>query len=378
MQLQKDFHKALFPELARTERVLLGPGPSMVHPRVLQAMAAPMVGHLDPYFLEIMDRTQDMLRYVFQTENRLTIPISGTGSAAMEAAVANFVEPGTPVLICINGYFGNRLLDMARRYGGDASAIYRPWGDIFTPGEIRNALSARPAKVVAIVNAETSTGALQPLDEIVRIVHAQGGILIADTVTSLGGVPVRVDEVGIDICYSGTQKCLSVPPGLGPITVGPQAEEILKGRISSVPNWYLDLTMVQHYWGAERTYHHTAPISANFALYEGLRMVCEEGLEKRWARHLENAQMLWAGLEDMGLELHVPKAHRLPSLTTVRVPEGVDEAKVRACLLKEYNIEIAGGLGDLKGKIWRIGLMGYSSRPENVLLLLSALMRLLE
>lgn len=378
MKLKKDFHKASFPELARTERVLLGAGPSMVHPRVLQAMAAPMVGHLDPYFLEIMDRTQDMLRYVFQTENRLTIPISGTGSAAMEAAVANFVEPGTPVLICINGYFGNRLLDMARRYGGDATAIYRPWGDIFTPGEIRDALSACPARVVAIVNAETSTGALQPLDEIVRIVHAQGGILIADMVTSLGGVPVQVDELGIDVCYSGTQKCLSVPPGLGPLTVGPQVEEILKSRISSVPFWYLDLTMVQHYWGAERTYHHTAPISANFGLYEGLRMVCEEGLDKRWARHLENAQLLWAGLEDIGLELHVPKAHRLPSLTAVRVPQGVDEAKVRARLLREYNIEIAGGLGDLKGKIWRIGLMGYSSRPENVLLLLSALKRLLE
>lgn len=376
--MQKSYQKPNYPELTRTERILLGPGPSMVHPRVLQAMASPLVGHLDPYFLEIMDQTQEMLRYVFETKNRLTIPISGTGSAAMEAAIANFVEPGTTVLICINGYFGSRLLDMARRYGGDVAAIYRPWGDIFAPSEIKDALFARPAKVVAIVNAETSTGALQPLDEIVKIVHAQGGILIADTVTSLGGIPVRADEVGIDVCYSGTQKCLSVPPGMGPITVGPRAEEILKGRSSPVSNWYLDLTMVQHYWGAERTYHHTAPISANFALYEGLRMVSEEGLEQRWRRHRENAQLLWAGLEDLGLELHVPEGHRLPSLTTVRVPEGVDEAKVRARLLKEYNIEIAGGLGDLKGKIWRIGLMGYSSRPENVLLLLSALRRIMK
>lgn len=378
MQLEKGFQKHSFPELSRIERILLGPGPSMVHPRVLQAMAAPLAGHLDPYFLEIMDKTQDLLRYVFQTENRLTIPISGTGSAAMEAAVANFVEPGTPVLVCINGYFGSRLLEMAQRYGGDAIAIYRPWGDIFTPDEIKNALSARSAKVVAIVNAETSTGALQPLDEIVQIVHAQGGILIADTVTSLGGVPVRVDEVGIDVCYSATQKCLSVPPGLGPITVGPQAEEILKSRVSPVPNWYLDLTMVQHYWGAERTYHHTAPISANYALYEGLRIVSEERLENRWARHLENAKLLWAGLEDLGLELHVPETHRLPTLTTVRVPDGIDDAVVRARLLKEYNIEIAGGLGELKGKIWRIGLMGYSSSPENVLLFLTTLERLLK
>lgn len=377
MQSRTLSSKSYYPELVKTERILLGPGPSMVHPRVLQAMASPLVGHLDPYFLEIMDQTQEMLRYVFQTENRLTIPISGTGSAAMEAAVANFVEPGTPVLICINGYFGERLLNMAQRYGGDLIAIHRPWGEIFSPNDVQKALNERPAKVVAIVNAETSTGALQPLDEIARIVHTQGGILIADTVTSLGGIPVRVDEVGIDVCYSGTQKCLSVPPGLGPITVSPRAEEVLKGRSSTVPNWYLDLTMVQHYWGSERTYHHTAPISANFGLFEGLRMVVEEGLEKRWERHCENARLLWQGLEELGLEMHVPEAYRLPSLTTVRVPQGIDEAKIRSRLINEYNIEIAGGLGDLKGKIWRIGLMGYSSRPENVLLLLSAMKKLL-
>jgi len=364
--------------LEMNPRILLGPGPSMVHPRTLRAMSAPMIGHLDPYFLNIMDEIQILLRYTFQTKNKLTIPVSGTGSAAMEASIANFIEPGTSVLICINGYFGNRLLDMAKRYGGDVDAIYRPWGKVFSPKEIREALITRPAKVVAIVHAETSTGALQPLDEIAQIVHNQGGILVVDAVTSLGGVPLRVDNEDIDVCYSATQKCLSVPPGLGPITVGPRAMNALRDRKTRVANWYLDLTMVEAYWGSERTYHHTAPISANFALFEGLRLVWEESLEARWARHRENAQLLWDGLEDLGLELFIPAQHRLPTLTTVKVPEGVNEAEIRSRLLKEYNIEIAGGLGDLKGRIWRIGLMGYSSRKENVVLVLSALKRLIK
>lgn len=366
-----------FPTLEMPTRILLGPGPSMVDPRVLRAMSSPVIGHLDGYFLQVMDRTQELLRYVFQTENRLTIPVSGTGSAAMETSVANMVEPGDRVLICINGYFGLRLADMAQRYGGDVETITRPWGEIFTPAEVKQALDARPAKVVAIVHAETSTGALQPLDEIAEIVHGQGGVLIVDAVTSLGGIPVRVDELGIDVCYSGTQKCLSCPPGLGPITLSARAEEFLAERKTPVANWYLDLTLIQKYWGKERTYHHTAPVSANFALYEGLRLVAEEGLEARWARHRANAEMLWQGLQDLGLELHVPEGHRLVSLTTVRVPQGVDEAGVRASLMQDYNIEIAGGLGELKGKIWRIGLMGYSSRQENVLALLGALRRFL-
>ncbi len=296
----------------------------------------------------------------------------------MEASIANFVEPGTTVLICINGYFGSRLLDMSKRYGGDAVALYRPWGEVFSQGDIRDALSARPAKVVAIVHAETSTGAQQPLEEIAEIVHNQGGVLIVDAVTSLGGLPVLVDEMDIDICYSGTQKCLSVPPSLGPITVGPRAMNILRNRKTQVANWYLDLSMVEKYWGSERSYHHTAPISANFALYEGLRLVWEEKLEARWSRHRSNAQLLWDGLEDLGLELFIPAQFRLPSLTTVKVPEGINEADIRSRLLKEYNIEIAGGLGDLKGRIWRIGLMGYSSRKENVVLLLAALKRLIK
>jgi alanine-glyoxylate transaminase/serine-glyoxylate transaminase/serine-pyruvate transaminase len=362
-----------FPELQNPTRFLLGPGPSMVHPRVLRAMASPLVGHLDPYFLEIMVRTQALLRYVFETENQLTIPISGTGSAAMEAAVANMVEPGDQVLICINGYFGGRLVDMAERYGGQVQTIHRPWGEVFTPEEVHKALEKTPAKVVGIVHAETSTGALQPLQEIAKVVHDHGALLLVDAVTSLGGISVGVDAVGIDICYSGTQKCLSCPPGLGPITLGPRAIEALRNRKHQVANWYLDLSMIEKYWGSERTYHHTAPISSNFALYEGLRIVAEEGLSARWERHTRNAELLWDGLQALGLELHVALENRLTSLTTVRVPKGVNEAGIRSRLLKDYNIEIAGGLGELKGQVWRIGLMGYSSSRENVTLLLAAL-----
>ncbi len=362
-----------YPEINPPPRTLLGPGPSMVDPRVLKAMATPLVGHLDPYFIELMNHTQQLLRYVFETENPLTIPVSGTGSAAMEASVANMVEPGDKVLVCANGYFGHRLADMAERYGGDVQIIVRPWGDVFSPEEVSAALKARPAQVVAIVQAETSTGALQPVDEIAKIVHEAGALLIVDAVTSLGGVPVRVDAIGIDVCYSGSQKCLSCPPGIGPLTLSERAVQKLTTRSSKVRNWYLDLGEVRKYWGSERTYHHTAPISANYALYEGLRIIAEEGLEARWERHRRNAELLWNGLEALGIELHVPLEHRLPTLTTPRVPEGVDEAQVRRHLLDHYNIEISGGLGELKGKVWRIGLMGYSSRRENVLLLLAAL-----
>ncbi len=368
---------SLYPELDVPPRVLLGPGPSTADPRVLKAMATPLVGHLDPRFLELMDRTQDLLRYVFETDNPLTIPMSGTGTAAMETAVANIVEPGDPVLVCINGYFGGRIEEMARRYGGDVQTITRPWGEFFTPSEVKEALDSHPAKVVAIVHAETSTGVLQPLDEIARVVHDQGGLLLVDAVTSLGGLPVRVDETGIDICYSGSQKCLSCPPGMGPVTFGPRAVEALEKRSTPVTNWYLDLTLIRKYWGKDRAYHHTAPISTNYSFYEGLRIAAEEGLEDRWARHRRNGELLWEGLEEMGLTLHVPVEHRLPVLTTVRIPDGADDAKIRRQLLQDYNIEIGGGLGELKGKVWRIGLMGFSSRRENVVLLLSALERLL-
>ena len=361
------------PEINPPPRVLLGPGPSMVDPRVLKAMAMPLVGHLDPTFLELMDSTQALLRMVFETENRLTLPVSGTGSAAMETAIANMVEPGDPVLVCVNGYFGLRIADMAARYGGEVETISRPWGEVFTADDVAGALQRHSARVVAIVHAETSTGALQPLGEIANVVHDEGGILVVDAVTSLGGLPVRVDELGIDVCYSGAQKCLSCPPGASPITLGDRAVKKLRGRKSGVRNWYLDLTMLEKYWGKKRTYHHTAPISNIYGLYEALRIAVEEGLEKRWHRHRENAQGLWDGLESLGMEMHVPLLYRIPSLTTVRVPDGVDELAIRSKLLNEFNIEIAGGLGELAGKVWRIGLMGYSSRKENVLLLLAAL-----
>jgi alanine-glyoxylate transaminase/serine-glyoxylate transaminase/serine-pyruvate transaminase len=366
-----------YPEIDMPPRTLLGPGPSMVDPRVLKAMATPLVGHLDPEFIKLMDRTQALLRYVFQTENKLTLPVSGTGTAAMEASVANMVEPGDPVLICVNGYFGLRLADMAERYGGVVTTISKPWGDVFTSTEVKQALTQRSAKVVAIVHAETSTGALQPLGEIARVVRDHGAILIVDAVTSLGGVPVQVDEIGIDVCYSGAQKCLSCPPGASPITFGDRAVEKLRSRKTKASNWYLDLSLIEKYWGKERTYHHTAPISSNFALYEGLRIVAEEGLENRWARHRRNAELLWKGLEDLGLAMHVDETYRIPSLTTVRIPEGVDDLGVRRRLLSDFNIEISGGFGELAGKVWRIGLMGYSSREENVLLLLAALRKLL-
>lgn len=366
-----------FGQFSPPPRLLLGPGPSLVHPRVLQAMSAPLVGHLDPEFIRLMNQTQVLLRYVFQTQNRLTVPISGTGSAAMEAAIANMVEPGDKVLVCINGYFGGRIAEMARRYHGDVHTISKPWGEVFAVSEVEQALKNHAARVVALVHAETSTGALQPLKDIAPLVHAHGGVLIVDAVTSLGGVPLHVDELDIDVCYSGSQKCLSCPPGISPITLGERAIEKLERRKTPVENWYLDLSLLSKYWGDERTYHHTAPISFNYALFEGLRVIAEEGLEARWERHRRNAALLWQGIEAMGLELHVPAEFRLPTLTTIRVPEGVDEVRVRARLLQDYNIEIGGGLGELKGKVWRVGLMGYSSRPENVLTFLAAFKEIL-
>lgn len=358
-------------------RTLLGPGPSNVHPRVLRAMAAPLVGHLDPDFLQVMDEVKQLLQLVFQTENNLTIPLSGTGSAGMEAALYNLIEEGDEVLVAINGYFGERMCQMIPRCGGRIRRIEAPWGGVFSPDQVEGALRDGSATVVAIVHAETSTGVLQPLEEISQVVHRHGALLLVDAVTSLGGVELKVDQWDVDACYSGTQKCLSCPPGLSPITLGRRAEDTLLGRRTSVGSWYLDLTLIQRYWGSERTYHHTAPISMNYALREALRLIHEEGLEARFARHRLNQQALVAGLEAMGLRLLVPEEYRLPSLTTVRIPDGVDEAQVRSRLLREFNIEIAGGLGDLRGKIWRIGLMGHSSREENVFLLLGALEYLL-
>jgi alanine-glyoxylate transaminase/serine-glyoxylate transaminase/serine-pyruvate transaminase len=296
----------------------------------------------------------------------------------MEASIANTVEPGDSVLICINGYFGERLAEMAKRYGGNVYIIRKKWGEVFSPEEVKLALEEKPVKIVGLVHAETSTGALQPLEEITKIVHNHGALLIVDAVTSLGGIPILVDDIGIDVCYSGTQKCLSCPPGLGPITFGPKAIDKLQNRKLPVTSWYLDLSLVHKYWGGERTYHHTAPISSIYALYEGLRIIAEEGLENRWIRHQKTAELFWEGLEQIGLECHVDYKNRLPSLTTIKVPEGVDELSVRQRLLNDYFIEIAGGLGELKGKVWRVGFMGYSSNEENVYLLLEALKTILK
>jgi alanine-glyoxylate transaminase/serine-glyoxylate transaminase/serine-pyruvate transaminase len=338
-------------------------------------MAMTTIGHLDPEFLTIMNEVQGLLRYVFQTENKLTIPVSGTGSAGMEAALCNFIEPGDAVLIAVNGYFGERLCDMAGRYGAQVDRIDCAWGDVFEVSTIERALSQKPYKLFAIVHAETSTGARQPnIKEIADLVHQNGAILVLDTVTSLGGLPVEIDAWDVDVAYSGTQKCLSCPPGLSPLTVSERALEVISNRKTQVANWYLDLSLVVKYWGKERTYHHTAPINMNYGLREALRLVAEEGLEARFVRHRKHAEMLWQGLEAMGLQMHVPISHRLPTLTTVQIPPSVaDEVKVRQALLNEFNIEIASGFGPLKGKVWRIGLMGFSSRRENVTLLLEAL-----
>ncbi len=358
-------------------RLLLGPGPSMVHPRVLRAMATPLVGYLDPSYLAVMDETQELLRMVFQTQNPLTLALPGTGSAGMEAALYNFIEEGDPVLICVAGYFGERMVEMATRARADVRRIDVPWGQVISERQVAQALDERPAKLVAIVHGETSTGIAQPLHAIAEVVHRHGGLLLVDTVASLGGVSVPVDEIGIDICYTGSQKCLSAPPGLAPITVGPRAEAALAARTTKVQSWYLDLTLQRKYWSAERVYHHTGPASMMFALREALRLAAEEGLAARFERHAQVSRMLWEGLEPRGMSMLVPPEYRLASLTTVRVPAGADEAAVRGRLLAEYNVDIAGALGSLKGRYWRVGLMGQSCRAENVVTLLGALDRVL-
>jgi alanine-glyoxylate transaminase/serine-glyoxylate transaminase/serine-pyruvate transaminase len=366
-------HRKTFNQLDMPPRLLLGPGPSNAHPRVLQALGMRQVGHLDPKFIELMSENQELLRYAWQTENQLTIPVSGTGSAAMEACFANLIEPGDAVLVGVNGYFGLRMVDMAKRYGANVKTLEKPWGRVFSLEELREAVEKYHPKILGLVHAETSTGACIPMDGVGEMCRKNDSLLILDTVTSLGGVPVFLDEWNVDAAYSGSQKCLSCPPGIAPLSFGARAVEKLNSRKSKVPNWYLDLTMVGKYWGSERTYHHTAPINMNYALREALRLVAEEGLETRWQRHRENAELLWDGLQEIGLECHVAAEHRLPSLTTVRVPDGVDAKAVQSFLLSEYNIEIAGGLGELAGKVWRVGLMGFNNRKENVLLLLRAM-----
>lgn len=336
-------------------------------------MAAPVLGHLDPLFLRCMDEIQEMLRYVFETTNRVTVPISATGSAGMEASLVNIIEPGDEVVVCIHGVFGERMLDIIERAGGKPVVVRAEWGQAIDRKDIEAAMESGRPRALAIVHAETSTGVLQDLTGLAELVHAKDALFIVDAVTSLGGHPVGVDRNGIDVCYSGTQKCLGAPPGLAPITFSERALERIRARRTKVQSWYLDITMVEKYWGSDRTYHHTAPISMNYALREALRIVCDEGLEARWRRHELNHRALVAGVEAMGLKMNVAPEQRLWSLNAVRVPDGVDDARVRARLLNESNIEIGGGLGPLKGKIWRIGLMGSGSSRENVLLVLQAL-----
>jgi alanine-glyoxylate transaminase/serine-glyoxylate transaminase/serine-pyruvate transaminase len=354
-------------------RVLLGPGPSNIHPKVQMAMSAPLVGHLDPYFQGLMDDTVSLLRYVFRTQNKLTFPVSGTGSAGMEAAFDNFLQPGDVVVIGVNGVFGERMVDNAQRTGATVIPVNAEWGKIIEPEAVEAALkSQKKVKLLALIHVETSTGVIQPLAEMARLAKKYDTLFLVDTVTSLGGHEVAVDDWGIDICYSGTQKCLSCPPGLSPFTANDKALAAMI-KTTKVHSWYLDLALLSSYWVTGRVYHHTAPISMIYALHEALALVAEEGLEARVARHLKNGAALHKGLTAMGLELQAQEGHRACSLTTVKIPQGADGARVVHKLLKEHNIEIGAGLGPLKGKIWRIGLMGHGSSKENILIVLSAL-----
>jgi len=366
-------HRLRLDPIATPDRLLLGPGPSNADPRVLQAIARPPLSHLDPLYLELMNEVQEMLRYAWQTDNRFTIPVSGTGSAAMEATIANTVEAGETVVVGVIGYFGKRLVDMCGRYGAKVVEVSAPWGEALSLDTLTQAVEQHKPAVLALVHAETSTGVQQPLDGIGDLCRANDCLLLLDTVTSLGGVPLKLDEAKVDLAYSCSQKGLSCPPGLGPFTMGPRAEEKLDRRSGKVPNWYLDMSGLKSYWGSQRTYHHTAPVNMNYGLREALRLLCEEGLENSWARHRRNSEQLWAGLERMGLELHVPLSHRLPTLTTVKIPDGVDGKAFATHLLNKHGVEIGNGLGDLAGRVWRVGLMGTNSKPENVERLLNLL-----
>ena len=360
-------------QLNPSPRLLLGPGPSDAHPRVLSVMSTPLLGHLDPQFLEIMNETQEMLRQVYRTQNRLTFPVSATGTAGMETCLVNLIEPGDKVVIGTIGYFGNRMVDIAGRCGGQVTKLEAPWGQVFDLNLLRDTLKTVRPKVLGLVHAETSTGALQPISELGKLCHEFDTLLVTDCVTSLGCTPVEVDKWEIDAAFSCSQKGLGCPPGLSPITFSDRAVASLKSRKTKVQSWYFDLSLIESYWGGERSYHHTGPISMVYALREGLRIVLEEGLETRWARHMRNHLALKAGLLALGMEYTANPNNQLPQLNAVRIPAGVDDVAGRKLLLSEFGIEVGGGLGDFKGKAWRIGLMGYNSQPKNVMLVLAAL-----
>jgi alanine-glyoxylate transaminase/serine-glyoxylate transaminase/serine-pyruvate transaminase len=360
-------------QLNPPQRLLLGPGPSDAHPRVLRAMTTPLVGHLDPFFLQIMDEIRDMLRQSLQTRNQLTLPISATGMAGMETCMVNLIEPGDRVVLCVIGFFGQRMVEVASRTGAELTVLERPWGEVFDLNQIREVLQKVRPKVLAIVHAETSTGAWQPIEELGKICRETDTLLLIDAVTSLGCIPLALDDWGVDAAFSCSQKGLGCPPGLSPVSFGPRAVEALSKRKTKVQSWYFDLTLVQKYWAEDRVYHHTGPISMVYALREGLRILLEEGLPARWERHRKNHLALKAGLTALGLTYTAVEGHQLPQLNAVRIPAGVDDLAVRKRLLTEFGIEIGSGLGDFKGKAWRIGLMGYNSRSSNVLLVLAAL-----
>jgi len=354
-------------------RVLMGPGPSDVPERVLQALGRPTVGHLDPYFLEVLDQTQQMLRRVFGTDNPMTLPISATGSAGMETCFVNLLEPGDRALICRHGVFGGRMTEVAARCGAEVTVVDAPWGRAIDPDDVVRAARGRAFKVLAVVHAETSTGVLQDLGPFREIANDCGALLLVDTVTSLAGLPVEVDRMGLDAVYSGTQKCLSCPPGLSPVSFSERAMEVVRRRKTPVQSWYLDLTLLGRYFGDERVYHHTAPVNMIYALHEALTLVFEEGLEARYRRHRENAEKLWCGLEELGVELLVETSVRLPPLTLVSIPAGIEDRAVRSTLLERHGLEIGSGLGDFAGKAWRIGLMGASCTEQHVERCLGAL-----
>jgi alanine-glyoxylate transaminase / serine-glyoxylate transaminase / serine-pyruvate transaminase len=367
-----------FTDLNHPSRILLGPGPGMTHPRVLRVLGAPTLGHLDPELLKIYGEEQELLRYVFETRNEWTFALSGTGTSGMEAALTNLIEPDDAVLACIHGYFGARLADIAVRLGGRVDRIEQPLGQIFSVEQVENALRQKKYKILTLVHAETSTGAEQlQIKEIAEAAHKHGALIVLDTVTSLGGIPVRIDEWQVDVAYSASQKNLGAPSGLAPITLNLRAREAIENRKKPATSFYLDLKQYAAYWGGAHGYHHTASASMHFGLREGLRVLAEEGLDQAFARYRINAQLLWDGLEELDVPPFIPHNYRLPSLTTAVVPNGGNPDQIRARLLREYNIEIAGGFGTLKDKVWRIGLMGYSSRRENITLFLAALKELL-
>lgn len=368
----------MYDELRVPPRILLGPGPTVANPRVLKAMTTPMLGYLDADFVRLMDDTADLLRQVYNTRNALTFPISGTGTAGMEAALTNIIEPGDAVIVGINGYFGGRIADIAERCGALVTPVHAEWGDIIQPEQIAEACEKITPKLVAIVHGETSTGILQPLEEIIDLAHQKGALFLADCVTSLGGQSIDLDARGIDVAYSCTQKCLAGPPGLSPISFSDRAVEAIRNRKTKIQSFYLDVTLLEDYWmGDTRKYHHTMSMSLIYALREALRIVIEEGVSKRYQRHEHNAKALLAGAEAIGLQPAASENYRAPMLTTLRIPEGIDDVTIRKRLIQDYSIEIGGGLGIFAGKAWRIGLMGDAANEQNVLLVLNAIEKLL-